>query len=264
MSQGQNDGIVSTSVSRRVFIGTIAMLAACRTARLSPEDAATLGRIEARPRAPLAANGRPHGLLPLGAGTGRDGLLYVPPTYRADQPAPLVVMLHGSDGGAKDGLAPFLTLADDAGVILLAPESRDRTWDIVLGAFGADVLFVNRAMTRVFADYAIDPGRIAIEGFSDGASEALSVGLTNGELFTRIVAFSPGMVASTKGRGRPLIFDAHGETDTTFPIAMTSRTIVKQLRAKGYRIEAREFADGHTVPPLIAKQAMDWLTASWA
>ncbi|MDQ6829609.1 MAG: phospholipase [Gemmatimonadota bacterium] len=264
MSRAAGDDAGGGRVSRRAFIGALSMLAACRTAKLSPEDASVLGRIEARPRAPRRPNGAPLGMLPLGAASGRDGLIYVPPGYRADQPAPLIVTLHGSDSGAKEGIAPFLPLADDAGFILLAPESRARTWDIVLGAFGADVLFVNRAMIRVFDRYAIDPGRIAIEGFSDGASEALSVGLTNGELFTRIIAFSPGMVASTRGRGRPLIFDAHGETDNTFPIAMTSRTIVRQLRAKGYHIDAHEFAEGHTVPPAIAKQAIEWLAASWA
>ncbi|MGZ4788523.1 MAG: hypothetical protein ACXVZX_08375 [Terriglobales bacterium] len=40
----------------------------------------------------------------------------------------------------------------------------------------------------------MDPARIAIGGFSDGASYALTIGITNGRLFTHIVAFSPGFM----------------------------------------------------------------------
>jgi len=35
-------------------------------------------------------------------------------------------------------------------------------------------------------------------GFSDGASYALSVGITNGDLFTHVIAFSPGFVAPAR------------------------------------------------------------------
>lgn len=49
------------------------------------------------------------------------------------------------------------------------------------------------------AGVAIDPAHVAIGGFSDGASCALSLGLVNGDLFTHVMAFSPGLVVADEG-----------------------------------------------------------------
>lgn len=58
--------------------------------------------------------------------------------------------------------------------------------------FGPDVLYLNKALHHVFNRYSIDPSRLAVAGFSDGASYALSLGVANGDLFSHIIAFSPG------------------------------------------------------------------------
>src|SRR4051794_17435629 len=123
----------------------------------------------------------PTGLHALGLEDGRDGLLYVPSGYRADRPAPLVVMLHGAGGNARDAMGPLRGLTDLAGFLLLAPDSRGRTWDVLLGGFGPDVAYINRALEWSFGRYAVDPSRVAVAGFSDGASYALSLGLGNGD-----------------------------------------------------------------------------------
>lgn len=60
--------------------------------------------------------------------------------------------------------------------ILLAPDSRGRTWDFILGDYGPDVRFIDRALDHVFKRYNVHPGHIGIAGFSDGASYALSLG----------------------------------------------------------------------------------------
>jgi poly(3-hydroxybutyrate) depolymerase len=111
----------------------------------------------------------------LGLSTKRDGLLYVPKNYQASRPAPLVVMLHGAGGDARGGLTPFQNLADATGLILLAPASRRQTWDVLVGGYGPDIALIDQALAQTFSRYAVDPTRIAIEGFSDGASYALSV-----------------------------------------------------------------------------------------
>jgi phospholipase/carboxylesterase len=51
-------------------------------------------------------------------------------------------MLHGAGGDARGGISPFLSLAEGAGLVLLAPESRGRTWDVLVGGYGPDVGFV--------------------------------------------------------------------------------------------------------------------------
>jgi predicted esterase len=201
---------------------------------------------------------RPTGLRPLGLEKRRDGLLYVPPSYNADQPGPLAVAFHGAGSDAERGLAPLLPLADDANMILLALDSRGRTWDIILGEYGPDVTFLDQALTQFFVRYAVDRTRIATTGFSDGASYALGVGLMNSDLFTHIMAFSPGFIPPVRAERCTPMFISHGTQDTVLPIERCSRRIVNQMREAGCAVDYREFDGPHTVPPKIAREAMDW------
>ena len=227
----------------------------------SPHEETKEGRLRARPHRPTV-EAPERGLRPLGLGGKRDGLLYVPKGYRADRPAPLVVMLHGAGGNARHALSPWQQLADEAGLLLLAPDSRGPTWDIIVEeGYGSDVAFIDRALAHVFERYAVDPERIAVEGFSDGASYALSLGLTNGDLFTHVVAFSPGFLAPAAQRGEPELFISHGVKDEVLRIGPCSRRIVPLVRRAGYSVRYREFDGPHTVPADIAREALVWFSA---
>ncbi len=223
-------------------------------------QAAAQGRLLARPRKPTGAVQLR--LQPLGLGADRDGLLYVPAGYQADHPAPLVVMLHGAGGNARHGLAPLLQLADSAGLILLAPDSRRQTWDIIVDRYGPDVAFIDRTLEKTFRRYAVDPAHIAVEGFSDGASYALSLGITNGDLFSHVIAFSPGFMAPAGQQGSPRLFISHGTRDGVLPIDVCSRRITPQVERAGYDVRYHEFNGGHTVPPEIAVESVEWFTSA--
>ncbi|XXT16614.1 PHB depolymerase family esterase [Sorangium sp. So ce429] len=219
---------------------------------------ALLSRLSARPQAKLEGE-LPAGLTPLGLSPRRDGLLYVPPGYRADRPAPLVVLLHGAGGSAHHGIALLKELADGAGLLLLAPESRHATWDIIADdAYGPDVAFLDRALLQLFRSAAVDPARLAIGGFSDGASYALSLGLTNGDLFTHVIAFSPGFMAPAEQRGRPRIFISHGTQDQVLRIDPCSRRLAPLIQRAGYDLRYQEFEGPHTVPAEMARDALGW------
>jgi predicted esterase len=195
---------------------------------------------------------------PLGLEQPFDGFLYVPPGYDSRRPAPLALTLHGSGGGANKGIGPLLEFADEAGSILVSPKSRGQTWDAVMGGFGPDVEFIDRALRKVFSSFAVDPGRLAIQGFSDGASYALALGLTNGDLFTHIIALSPGFTSEEEPRGDPKIFIAHGTDDGVLPIDQTSRQIVPRLEGAGYDVTFVEFDGGHVRKPEIVRGAVAW------
>jgi predicted esterase len=229
----------------------------------SDRRASLEGRLLARPApGPVKGRSAPAGLNPLGLTTGRDGRIYVPPSYSPDRPAPLVLVLHGAGGHAEGALEPFRPAADDAGLILLAPDSRFPTWDALIAGFGPDVAFIDRALESVFARYTIDPSRVAVAGSSDGASYALSLGLINGDLFTHVVALVPGFEADGERRGTPRLFIAHGTRDEVLPIDRCSRSIVPALRDAGYDVSYREFDGPHAVPPEIVLEALAWLGAS--
>ena len=255
-----NDKLVSRRDAIRVVLaaGAAALVSRCRSAPSADTTRAAPGRLVARPGPPTLQPVL--GKSSLGLATGRDGLLYVPASYDAAVPAPLVLMLHGAGQSAEIGIRPFLPLADAARAILLAPDSRGGTWDFLYGPYGADVAFIDRALTHVFERCAVDPSRIVIEGFSDGASYALSLGLTNGDFFSRVVAFSPCILAPASRVGRPKIFISHGTEDRILPIENCGRRLASQLASTGYEVDFREFTGPHTVPPDMARAALQWMS----
>ena len=222
-------------------------------------EAAGEGRLLARP-GQQAGSAEP-GLHPLGLDGPRDGLLYVPAGHDPTRPAPLVVLLHGAGADARDILPVLRGHADALGFLVLAPDSRRATWDVILGGYGPDVSFLYAALDRVFGELAVDPARLAVGGFSDGASYAVSLGVGNGDLFSHVLAFAPGFMVPTRHAGTPSIFISHGVHDRVLPIDRCSRRIVPQLRRAGREVEYREFAGGHTVPPGIAADAFAMLSS---
>ena len=231
--------------------------------QLTEEDqvSARDGRITARPSRHTGGNAR-YGLHELGITRQRDALIYVPKSYNPTRPAPLVLGLHGANGGPSASMGRMMPRADDAGMIVVGVASRERSWDVLYGGFGPDVAIVNRALTKVFDRYAVDPSRVGIEGFSDGASYALSLGLTNGDLFKSIMAFSPGFMSPGDRRGKPRVFIAHGTGDTTLPIDRTSREIVPELRGDGYSVRYIEFDGRHKPYPPATDAAVRWFVGN--
>ena len=211
--------------------------------------------LRVRPRAPTRAI--TPGQHSLDLGRDRDGWLVVPRGYSPDTATPLALMLHGA-GGQAQRLAARFPMADELGVILLVPESRGTTWDAIRGPFGADVQFIDRALEQAFDRCNVNPKRLAIGGFSDGATYALSLGLDNGTLFTHVMAFSPGFTANRRPQGRPRIFISHGRKDDILPIDVCSRRIVPALEDAGYGVTYKEFDGPHTVPQAIAQDAFKW------
>lgn len=230
-----------------------ALLAACGsvTEPSSP-------RLTARPGVPTVPPVA--GRTVLGLETGRDGLLYVPSSYDPDVPAPLFVALHGATGSAANW-ASYEARAEARGMILLAPDSREVTWDVVLGYLGPDIAFLNRALEHTFDRCRIDPTRLCLGGFSDGASYALSIGRSNGDLFSHLVGYSPGFLTEFQGTlvGLPRVFISHGTSDPVLPIDQTREVIVPYLQGRGHAVEYREFDGGHLVPAEISEAALDWV-----
>jgi phospholipase/carboxylesterase len=225
----------------------------------------TEGHLRARPAQEMVATVGPVGLQSIGAGVTRgDYLLHVPETYQTASPAPLMLWLHGAGGRARAFLSSELQgQADAAGMLLLVPTSKEYTWDVVVGRgrYGPDVAVIDRVLESTFNHYAVDPARVAVGGFSDGASYALSLGITNGDLFTHVLAFSPGFMVPAGRRGTPRVFVSHGTRDEVLPIDRCSRRIVPQLERAGYEIRYREFEGGHAVPPDVAREAIGWFVA---
>lgn len=209
-------------------------------------------RLSARPRQATGTGAKP-GAQPLGLGGDRDGILYVPQGYQPGKALPLVLALHGATGSSRGPIRMFGPLADELNLALVVPDSRGRTWDaILLGGFGPDRDFIDRALDAAWTRVAIDPARIGVVGFSDGATYALAIGRANGDLFRGVAAFSPGFLIPVEAVGRVPIFVSHGTQDSILPIDTCSRRIVPELRRLGHAVNYREFEGEHMVPPEMA------------
>jgi phospholipase/carboxylesterase len=216
----------------------------------------TPGGLTARPPPQAHAHATQPGIHALDAS---GALVYVPASYRAEQPAPLIVMLHGAGGDSMQSIRLLRHVADRDGVLVLAPKSHASTWDVLARrAFGPDARAIDDELREVFSRYAVEPAHVAVAGFSDGASYALSLGLSNGDLFSDVLAFSPGYMAPEAMRGRPRVYISHGTNDRVLDIDRCSRSLVPRLRDRGYTVEYREFDGAHAVPPEVASEAARW------
>ena len=270
---------MNQSLTRRNFcafagsaVATIALNTGCRRSSANlPND----GRITARPRnfgTSSAANSTNSSNSPnptasanlatgkainLGLDRERDAILYVPKS--ASAPLPLLIFLHGATQSADDMAWYLDTAPDETGVAILAPNARDTTWDAITDSFGPDVQFLNLAFERVFEMLNVDPARLAIGGFSDGATYAIALGLINGDLFKRVLGCSPGFLIDGATVGKPSFFISHGTQDNILPIDRCGRRVANDLRSRGYEVTFREFQGRHEIPGDVMREGLKWL-----
>ncbi|VVD67537.1 alpha/beta hydrolase [Pandoraea commovens] len=198
---------------------------------------------------------------PLGLSETRDAVLYVPADLPTDKPVPLFVMFHGA-GGFPEKVLPFIEPhADQHKFLVLAPHSTFPTWDIVIGGNGPDLERLQAALRSVATRYRIDAQRVAFAGFSDGASYALSIGVTNGDIASHVIAFSGGFMSIFVQEGLPKVFIAHGLIDEQLPIATSGRQNANKLKAAGYDVQYVEFDGLHIIEPGVVARAIDFFLA---
>jgi phospholipase/carboxylesterase len=226
-------------------------------------DLSLMGRLSFKHPAPAqspsaSAAPFPPGRNHLGISAERDAVLYVPEGLALNSPIPLFVMFHGAGGFPEKVLPFFEEHADRHKFLILAPHSTYATWDIVVGGNGPDLERLDRALTKVTALYSIDPARLAFAGYSDGASYALSNGITNGDIATHVIAFSGGFMTIFMQEGSPKVFIAHGLIDEQLPIETAGRANAAKLTAAGYDVEYVEFNGKHAIQPAVVNMAIDF------
>lgn len=251
------------SIKRRTFctlagggVAALVISSACR-----PLNSATVtsnGRLTVRPKPGTANLTSANKHIPLGLDKERDAILSLPHNS-SQSPLPLLVMFHGATQNAEDMFWYLDSAPEQAGIAVLAPNSRDTSWDAITGSFGTDIEFINRALERTFETAAIDSERIIFGGFSDGATYAISLGLINGDYCKRVLAFSPGFVVDGTPLGQPRFFISHGIRDHILPIDRCGRRIAQDLKSRGYDVTFREFDGNHEIPFSVLSDALEWV-----
>jgi predicted esterase len=115
-------------------------------------------------------------------------IVIVPRGPDTEQPAPLIIALHGRGGRATEMVNVWRRPAARIGAILVAPQSLDRlgpgySWDKIEEA----EYLVEHAMRYAIEHYNIDESRIILTGFSQGGYLSFLHGLRHPERFVGVI-----------------------------------------------------------------------------
>lgn len=194
--------------------------------------------------------------VPLGQEGERDTILIVPEGLDTGKPVKLLVMFHGAGGSAEKVLPFFKEHAEKNGFLLMLPQSTYPTWDLTIGGNGPDLERLERALEKVNSHFDLDKNHFGFCGFSDGASYSLSIGLSNGETVSHVIALSGGFMNLYVPRGRPLVFIAHSPEDEQLPMDTSGLYHYHELKKAGYDVEFLEFHGRHVIHPHVVEKAI--------
>jgi predicted esterase len=203
------------------------------------------------------------GLMPL----RENGWAYVPASAPREQ-ARVIVLPHGAGGDGRRMIEGFRAVAEAEGLLLVAPKSMGRTWDMIEAMRsmpagtrgfrfgGGDSARIQRVVAQMRQRAGIVPEQVVLAGFSDGASFALSLGPAQPALYDAIVGFSPGFIIRPESvSGRQPVFISHGRSDPILSFAGSGERVVAQLRLAGHRVAFHPFDGGHFMPREIVAEA---------
>ncbi|MCK5796393.1 MAG: dienelactone hydrolase family protein [Deltaproteobacteria bacterium] len=150
---------------------------------------------------------------------GIGGHYVIPSWYDVHTKLPVLVALHGAAERGIWMVKVWEQLVRDQGFILVAPSSFGATsWNWVYGKKPTEEQAILAAVAWMKAHYAVKSGQVGVEGFSDGASMALRMGLNNPGVFAALMANSAGSTGSTYKALPPIkVFLSHGEADAILP-----------------------------------------------
>jgi polyhydroxybutyrate depolymerase len=115
-------------------------------------------------------------------GMRRSYTVVTPDSYDGTTPAPLVILLHGAGGTGVQLMenTRYTDLANKSGHILVFPEGVQNSWGYLdkeeihaQDLYTNDWDFLDVLIDQIEQDYAIDPERVYLVGFSNGGLLAL-------------------------------------------------------------------------------------------
>ncbi|PJF46843.1 MAG: alpha/beta hydrolase [Chloroflexi bacterium] len=199
------------------------------------------------------------------------------PRSRPDDPAPLLILLHGYGSNEDDlmSLTPYLDprfnvvsarapLALGAASYAWFPLAWDETGIAfeprdVVAAVQPMVAFIEQVITA----YGATPQRTLLLGFSQGATMSAAVLLHRPALIAGAALLSglapPEEVASGEAlNGKPVLI-THGLLDAVVPVQM-GRAMRDGLIARGASVTYREYPIGHQIDERCLADVDDWMT----
>ncbi len=205
--------------------------------------------------------------------------LISPPSSTSDTYA-LLVLLHGLGADAHDllplaaelGRDDVLVVAAQAPYALTGPFGVGYAWydmhdigDPDPTTFAPSLSRLREFLHAVVAGYPVDPRRVFLLGFSQGAVMSLATVLTDPRRLAGVVALSgylPEAVSGAEGGNldRLPIFVGHGNADPLISVT-EGHNARDVLTASGADVTYREYSVAHRIAPDELDDIRNWLGA---
>ncbi len=194
--------------------------------------------------------------------------------------SPVLILLHGYGSNEKD-LFSFAEYLDDR-LMVIAPRapqtlaSNKYKWyslnptESELRYDGAEVLQTSKDIMifveEVISNYKVDPQKVYIGGFSQGAILTLGTGLLNSEKIAGVVCLSGHLypefaeqIPLTQGLNGLSIFISHGRQDKVLAFSKMDKDAA-YLKNKGIDVTARFYDSAHNISQENFRDMLAWLT----
>jgi polyhydroxybutyrate depolymerase len=162
-------------------------------------------------------------------GIERRWIVVVPPSTTDDVRLPMLIVLHGvgSHGAAMRTLG-FDRLASSAGMIVAYPDAAGPSWndgrpgmEPLVANPADDVAFLRELVRRSVIDHGVDPDRVAVTGYSNGALMAARAACDMADQLAAVVLVAgagPRDVAQRCRPSRPVpLMMVFGTADAVVP-----------------------------------------------
>ncbi len=205
----------------------------------------------------------PIGEVDLERGDAR-AVLLTPSEIDPDRRYPLFTVLHGAGRQDEMLVKACRGQPDQRDAFFLVPRSVDPTWDLIVGGERNDLDFLEYAYDLIYRRYPIDPARQVLIGYSDGASYALSLVLSNPRLFEAALCWAAGFVVLDRDNvgeddPKPRIYLEYGTHDELFAFDRVALPMKENLERAGYPVEFSVDEGGRHWPSgTFQGEALDW------
>jgi poly(3-hydroxybutyrate) depolymerase len=175
-------------------------------------------------------------------GKTRPYYLYVPSTIKA--PAPLIVMLHGSNRTGVTLVEKWKDYAKKENIIIVGPDATNlRGW----GSPQDGPEYLHELVEELKSKYPINPRRVYLFGHSAGASFSLHMGLMESQYFAAVAIHAGALrsddmrVIELAKRKIPISMQI-GDSDQLVPLQIV-RATRDALKEAGFTVDLIEIAN---------------------
>jgi polyhydroxybutyrate depolymerase len=215
----------------RRFVLTLAVVMCVTAACAAPAAPSAAAPSSAAPPSPPSPSATASPRAALVVGGDRPVTVHIPASYDAEQPAPLLILLHGysTSGAEHESYFKLGPAADARGFVYASPDGTmdrqgNRFWNATdtccdFDQSGVDdVAYLAGVIAEIQANLSIDPKRIYVLGHSNGGFMAYRLACDEAEVIATIVSLAGATYADQAdcSPSAPVsVVQIHGTADDT-------------------------------------------------